>query len=62
VREGAPGRARASSPNVRGVVQEAARAGDGRLSWRYERIDDAGHWLQIDDPARVNELLLEFLA
>ena len=30
--------------------------------WRYERIDGASHWLQLDAPERVNELLLEFLA
>jgi len=30
--------------------------------WRYERIDGAGHWLQLTRPERVNELLLEFLA
>jgi pimeloyl-ACP methyl ester carboxylesterase len=29
--------------------------------WRYERIEGAGHWLQLDAPERVNELLLEFL-
>jgi pimeloyl-ACP methyl ester carboxylesterase len=29
--------------------------------WRYERIEDASHWLQLDAPERVNELLLEFL-
>ena len=29
--------------------------------WRYERIEEASHWLQLDEPARVNELLLEFL-
>jgi pimeloyl-ACP methyl ester carboxylesterase len=29
--------------------------------WRYERIDGAGHWLQIDAAERVNELLLKFL-
>jgi pimeloyl-ACP methyl ester carboxylesterase len=29
--------------------------------WRYERITDAGHWLQLDQPERINELLLEFL-
>jgi pimeloyl-ACP methyl ester carboxylesterase len=29
--------------------------------WRYERIDDASHWLQLDAPDRVNELLLDFL-
>jgi pimeloyl-ACP methyl ester carboxylesterase len=29
--------------------------------WRYERIADASHWLQLDRPERVNELLLGFL-
>jgi pimeloyl-ACP methyl ester carboxylesterase len=29
--------------------------------WRYERIEDASHWLQLDAPDRVNELLLEHL-
>ena len=27
--------------------------------WRYERIENAGHWLPLDSAARVNELLLE---
>jgi pimeloyl-ACP methyl ester carboxylesterase len=31
-------------------------------SWRYERIDGAGHWMQLDAPERVNALLLDFLA
>jgi pimeloyl-ACP methyl ester carboxylesterase len=30
--------------------------------FRYERIDGASHWLQLDEPQRVNELLVEFLA
>ena len=30
--------------------------------WRYERVEGASHWLQLDAPVRVNELLLEFLA
>ncbi|WP_406063327.1 alpha/beta fold hydrolase [Streptomyces sp. NBC_01077] len=30
-------------------------------SWRYERIEEAGHWLQLDQPEQVNELLLSFL-
>lgn len=30
--------------------------------WRYERIEGAGHWLQLDAPERINELLLDFLA
>jgi pimeloyl-ACP methyl ester carboxylesterase len=29
--------------------------------WRYERIERASHWLQLDAPERVNDLLLEFL-
>ena len=30
--------------------------------WRYERIERAGHWMQVDAQERVNELLLDFLA
>jgi len=30
--------------------------------WRYELLTGAGHWLQLEQPDRVNELLLEFLA
>ena len=30
--------------------------------WRYERIEGAGHWLQLDAPDRVNKLLLDFLS
>jgi pimeloyl-ACP methyl ester carboxylesterase len=29
--------------------------------WRYERIDDASHWMQLDQPDRVNELILDWL-
>jgi pimeloyl-ACP methyl ester carboxylesterase len=29
--------------------------------WRYERIDDVGHWMQLEAPERVNDLLLDFL-
>ena len=29
--------------------------------WRYERIDGAGHWLQLEAPDAVNRLLLDFL-
>lgn len=29
--------------------------------WRYERIEGASHWMQLDAPERVNELLLGFL-
>jgi pimeloyl-ACP methyl ester carboxylesterase len=30
--------------------------------WRYERFDDASHWIPLDQPERLNKLLLEFLA
>ena len=29
--------------------------------WRYERIEDATHWIPLDQPKRVNALLLDFL-
>lgn len=29
--------------------------------WRYERIEGAGHWMMLDDPASVSRLLLDFL-
>ena len=29
--------------------------------WRYERIDGVGHWMQLEVPDRVNELLVDFL-
>ncbi|MFB8282785.1 alpha/beta fold hydrolase [Nocardia colli] len=31
-------------------------------SWRYERLDGVGHWLQLEAPDKVNELLLGFLS
>ena len=29
--------------------------------WRYERIEGPGHWMQLEAPDAVNELLLDFL-
>lgn len=29
--------------------------------WRYERIEGAGHWVQLEKPEVINALLLEFL-
>lgn len=29
--------------------------------WRYERLDGVGHWMMLEDPDRVNGLLLDFL-
>lgn len=30
--------------------------------WEYVRIEDASHWIPLDQPARLNRLSLEFLA
>ena len=30
-------------------------------SWRYERIDGPGHWMQLEAPDEVDRLLLDFL-
>lgn len=30
-------------------------------SWRYERVDGASHWLQLDRPEVLNKLIVEFL-
>ena len=30
--------------------------------WRYERIEGTGHWMQLDAPDKLNDLLLDFLA
>ena len=30
-------------------------------SWRYERMEGASHWIPLDQPERLNTLLLEFL-
>jgi pimeloyl-ACP methyl ester carboxylesterase len=43
----------------RGLTESAAHV-EG--SWRYERIENAGHWMQLDQPERINALLLDFLA
>jgi len=29
--------------------------------WRYERLEGPGHWMQLEAPVAVNELLLDFL-
>ena len=29
--------------------------------WRYERLEGVSHWMQLDAPHRVNDLLLDFL-
>jgi len=29
--------------------------------WKYDRLEGASHWMQLDFPDRINELLLDFL-
>jgi pimeloyl-ACP methyl ester carboxylesterase len=29
--------------------------------WRYEQIDGASHWIPLDAPHRLNQLLIEWL-
>ncbi len=31
-------------------------------AWHYERIEGASHWMQLDEPERINALLRDFLA
>lgn len=30
-------------------------------SWRYERLEGPGHWMQLEAPQELNELLIDFL-
>jgi pimeloyl-ACP methyl ester carboxylesterase len=45
------------------LVEDAmVRSGDHVAGpWRYERIEGASHWMQLDAPQQVNALLVEFL-
>jgi pimeloyl-ACP methyl ester carboxylesterase len=46
------------------ALTEAQMEGSGAFvagDWRYERVEGAGHWMQLEAPDRVNELLLAFL-
>jgi pimeloyl-ACP methyl ester carboxylesterase len=46
------------------ALLESQMQGSGdfvKNSYRYERLDGAGHWMTIERPDAVNELLLDFL-
>lgn len=45
---------------VEGQMTGSARLVEG--PWRYERIEDVGHWIPVDGAARLSELLIDFLA
>src|SRR6185437_14139865 len=42
-----------------GQMTRSAAHVDG--PWRYERLDGPGHWMQLEDPAAVTRVLLDFL-
>jgi pimeloyl-ACP methyl ester carboxylesterase len=46
----------------RALTEESMTESEKQVSgsWRYERIDDAGHWIPIEQPERLNALLLDF--
>ena len=47
------------------ALTEAAMTGTAKYvagPWQYERIERAGHWMQLQEPDRVNRLLLDFLS
>ncbi|MFI5895928.1 alpha/beta fold hydrolase [Actinoplanes sp. NPDC051513] len=48
----------------RALIEEGMTRSAGHVTgpWRYERVEDAGHWLQVDAPDKVNTLLLDFLS
>jgi pimeloyl-ACP methyl ester carboxylesterase len=46
------------------LIEDGVKCSDSQVSgsWRYERIDGASHWIPVDAPQRLNELLLGFFA
>jgi pimeloyl-ACP methyl ester carboxylesterase len=42
-------------------AQMTGSADHVKASWRYERIEDAGHWLQLEASEEVSRLLLDHL-
>lgn len=45
---------------IESQMRDSAAYVDG--SWRYARVEDASHWMQLDQPQVVTRHLLEFLA
>lgn len=46
------------------ALDEKGMTGSDRYvdgTWRYERIEDAGHWMQLEAPDQVSALLVDFL-
>jgi pimeloyl-ACP methyl ester carboxylesterase len=44
------------------LESQMSRSGDHVAGpWRYARLEGPGHWMQLEAPAAVNELLVDFL-
>ena len=52
------------SSGDRFLVEEGMTGSAGYVTgpWRYERLDGAGHWMQLEAPDALNALLVDFLA
>ena len=50
-----------SKDNLCGEEQMKNSANFVEGGWRYERVEGAGHWIPLDAPDRLNELLVPFL-
>jgi pimeloyl-ACP methyl ester carboxylesterase len=50
-----------ANDHLLGEAQMLASAGHCLGPWRYERIEDAGHWVPLEAPEAVGRLLVEFL-
>lgn len=50
--------------NDRYLTEAAMTASNSKVEgqWRYERLEGVGHWIPLEAPERLNQLLLEFLA
>lgn len=45
------------------LEEQMVKSGDYMdAEWRYERIECNSHWLQVDEPGRINELILDWQA
>lgn len=51
------------SPGDLYLTERAMTSSEAKVAgpWRYERLEDAGHWIPLDQPERLNALLLDFL-
>lgn len=47
---------------TRSEEQVASSAAYVAGPWRFERFEDAGHWVQLEQADRLNRLLVEFLS